>query len=172
MLPKARKKDLIIQEDDDETLVYDLKRDKAHCLNRSAALVWSYCDGRTTVATMSKKLSAKTKEPVREEVIWNALDRLGKVNLLDRKIDASNRPAYSRREMIRIVGRAAAVSLPIITSITAPTAAEAASCVNTSQCATKQARYSNRCCCSPKQSRCNTSSGTCKTGGASCTGVV
>jgi hypothetical protein len=36
MLPKARKKDLIVERLEDETLVYDLKTDRAHCLNHSA----------------------------------------------------------------------------------------------------------------------------------------
>jgi hypothetical protein len=39
-LPRVRKKNLIIDELADEVLVYDLDRHKAHCLNRTAALVW------------------------------------------------------------------------------------------------------------------------------------
>jgi hypothetical protein len=32
--PTARKDQLIVKELDDETLVYDLERDEAHCLNQ------------------------------------------------------------------------------------------------------------------------------------------
>src|SRR6266536_266430 len=55
--PLARKDDLIIKEMPDEVLVYDLVRDQAHCLNRTAALVWNYSDGRTNAATMAGRLT-------------------------------------------------------------------------------------------------------------------
>ena len=48
MLPHARVNELIVRELPEETLVYDQKHDKAHCLNRAAALVWRHCDGQTT----------------------------------------------------------------------------------------------------------------------------
>ena len=48
-LPRARKDGLVIKELSNETLVYDLERDEAHCLNQTAGLVWKQCDGRTTV---------------------------------------------------------------------------------------------------------------------------
>jgi len=47
-LPQARSEDLVIQDIGDEVLVYDLTRHKAHCLNRTAALVWRKCDGTRT----------------------------------------------------------------------------------------------------------------------------
>jgi len=47
-LPRARKDGLVIKELVNETLVYDLERDEAHCLNQTAALVW-----KTTVAKMA-----------------------------------------------------------------------------------------------------------------------
>jgi hypothetical protein len=39
MLPKRRETELIITELPGETLVYDTKRKKIHCLNRTAGLV-------------------------------------------------------------------------------------------------------------------------------------
>ena len=41
MLPKARQEQLTVRELPDETVVYDLARHKAHCLNPTAALIWS-----------------------------------------------------------------------------------------------------------------------------------
>ena len=41
LMPRARQDELVVEELQDETLVYDLKRHKARCLNRTAALVWS-----------------------------------------------------------------------------------------------------------------------------------
>jgi hypothetical protein len=46
----------VIQELPDETLVYDLQRNRAHCLNRTAALVWRHCDGQATVADLARSL--------------------------------------------------------------------------------------------------------------------
>ena len=52
-LPLARRERLLVEELPDEVLVYDLDREKAHCLNRTAALIWNHCDGRTTVEDRS-----------------------------------------------------------------------------------------------------------------------
>ncbi len=43
---------------DDELLVYDERRHKAHCLNKTAAMVWLECTGHCTVPEISKKLEA------------------------------------------------------------------------------------------------------------------
>ena len=40
LLPRAHTDGLVIKELPNETLVYDLKTDEAHCLNQTAALVW------------------------------------------------------------------------------------------------------------------------------------
>jgi hypothetical protein len=40
----------------DEVLIYDLKQHKAHCLNKTAALVWNHCDGETSVSEMATLL--------------------------------------------------------------------------------------------------------------------
>ena len=44
--PVARQEGLVIQEMPDEVLVFDLKTNKAHCLNETAAFVWKACDGK------------------------------------------------------------------------------------------------------------------------------
>lgn len=44
--PIARKTDLVIQEADDEVLIYDLSTNKASCLNKTAAFVWQNCTER------------------------------------------------------------------------------------------------------------------------------
>ena len=58
-LPKKRKEGIIVKELPDEVLVYDLDRDKAHCLNHSAAAVWERCDGRTTVAEIARAVEKR-----------------------------------------------------------------------------------------------------------------
>ena len=42
--PKARTQDLVIQEANQETLVYDRKSHQAHCLNPLVGLVWRHCE--------------------------------------------------------------------------------------------------------------------------------
>lgn len=55
--PLARRDQLVIQELPDELLVYYQQRDRAHCLNRSAALIWKSCDGKTSVEEISRKVA-------------------------------------------------------------------------------------------------------------------
>ena len=64
LIPAARKDELVIQEVEGETLVYDLKSHKAHCLNRTAALVWKRCDGRTRVGQITEFLQSALDAPV------------------------------------------------------------------------------------------------------------
>lgn len=132
MMPQAREDGLLVQELPDETMVYDLNRHRAHCLNQTAALVWRHCDGRTTVEEMARLLQHELNIPAAAEVVWLALDRLGTAHLLRQRM---NPPAgvarCSRREAMRRLGLAGGLSvlLPAVASIIAPTAAEAVSCV-------------------------------------------
>jgi Coenzyme PQQ synthesis protein D (PqqD) len=143
-LPKARDSQLITEQLPNELLVYDQVSDKAFCLNASAARIWSYCDGRTSVAEMTQLLAAETKAPVEDEVVQLALRQLTKSNLLDQPfIGAASVDRLSRRALVQRLGVAAAVTLPFIISITAPTAAQAASCVGTGGVCT-----TNSDCCS------------------------
>jgi len=83
-IPRARREGLVIQELPDEVLVYDRERDKAHCLNQTAALVWGYCDGRTTVPMMARHLERDLKtNKVDEKIVWYALDQLSNDQLLE-----------------------------------------------------------------------------------------
>ena len=128
-LPEARKEGLVVQHLSDEVLVYDQQRHKAHCLNETAAMVWMRCDGKTTVASMAQELSKQTGTRVGEDVVWLALDQLGKSRLL---LGAATRSkaaeGVSRREMMKRAGLAAAIALPMVTSIVAPSAVQAGTC--------------------------------------------
>jgi hypothetical protein len=142
--PRARKEGLVVQEMPDELLVYDLDRNKAHCLNQTAALVWKRCDGKTSVKQMARLLEKDTECPVDEAVVLMAFDQLAKANLLQGQ--AGKYPGVSgisRREVIRRIGIAASVSLPIVTSIVAPKAAQAINCRTSGQACTTGAQ-----CCS------------------------
>jgi hypothetical protein len=124
----ARKTDIVVQEMPEEVLVYDLKSHKAHCLNKSAAFIWEHCDGQTTVADLTKLMSEEFKTPVDESLVWHAIERLGKANLLAKKMSRPNGVTFrSRRAMLGKLGTAALLSVPVVMSITSPVAAAAAS---------------------------------------------
>lgn len=128
--PVARKEGLVVQELPDETLVYDLDSDKAHCLNQAAALVWKHCDGRTTTTSIAQSVASELHVPVDEKVVWLALDQLGRNDLLEQQpVPPPMLSGLNRREMVRVLGIAAAVAVPLVTSILAPTASHAASCI-------------------------------------------
>ncbi len=136
-MPRAREDDLVVEELADETLVYDLKRHKARCLNRTAALVWQHCDGQTTVPELAALLKKELDIPGDEVVVWMVLDRLGRAHLLSEPVTLpADRAQYSRREMLRKLRRVAGISLllPVIESIVAPLAAAQASCISETAC--------------------------------------
>ena len=130
-MPQARKSGLIIQEVDSEILIYDQVSNKAHCLNQTAAKVWKYCDGETSLADACSALSRELETPVDERLVWYAVDQFSKDNLLEQDFTS---PAFviaglNRRQMVRTLGLAALVAVPLVTSIVAPTAAQAATCL-------------------------------------------
>jgi hypothetical protein len=130
-MPQARRTGLIIQEVDGEILIYDQNTNKAHCLNQTAAKVWKYCDGETTLAEACKALSCDLDTPVDEKLVWYAVDQFSKDNLLEKGIE---QPAFiiagmNRRQMVRTLGLAAVIAVPLVTSIVAPAPAQAATCM-------------------------------------------
>ena len=134
VMPRARKAGLIVKDLNDEVLIYDLERNKAHSLNPSAAFVWKKCNGRRTAGEVAQALSKEFKVAADEQTVWLALDQLSKFNLLEAKI--TRPPGMSpigRRQMMRI-GAAAAFALPVIVSIVAPTTANAQSAISPSVC--------------------------------------
>ena len=129
-LPMARKSRLVTREVAGDVLVYDRNSDQAHCLNPTAAMVWAHCDGRTTIARMAQLLEEEMKVPVGDDVVWFALEQLNKSDLLDESyIKPAHIKPLSRRRLVTRLGVAAAVTVPLIKSIIAPTAAQAATCL-------------------------------------------
>ena len=60
------------------------------------------------------------------------LNQLEKLNLLEHEYEPAGPLQFavlSRRQMIRNLGLAAAVAVPVVTSIVAPTAVQAATCI-------------------------------------------
>jgi len=146
--PRARRDDLVVQDLPEETLVYDVARHRAHCLNRTAALVWRRCDGRTSVAELARCVGRETGLPPDEEVVWMALDRLSKANLLENRIQPPKGAPRSRREVLKKLGAVAglAVVLPAVQSIEAPMAAQAASPITMVACQQAPQAHAGKCC--------------------------
>ncbi len=130
IMPRARNSGLIVKEIDSEILIYDQVSNKAHCLNSTAAKVWKRCDGQMTVAEACRSLSIECDSPVEESVVRYAIDQFAKDQLLAKELatPAFMIPGLNRRQMVRTLGLAAAVAVPVVTSILAPTPAQAATC--------------------------------------------
>jgi len=144
LIPEARRVGLVVQELSGEVLVYDRERNKAHCLNSTAARVWEYCDGKRSVAQIARAIEGEINAPVDEDVIWLGVEQLSKTHLLQEGAKLpEHKSGLSRREVMKRIGLAAAVALPVVTSIMAPTAAQAANCITMGGACTTSAQ-----CCS------------------------
>jgi hypothetical protein len=136
-LPGARDSQLVVEVMTDETLVYDLRRHKAHYLNPTAALVWRCCRERRSLAETVTLLESGLPAAEAETVVWMALDRLERAHLLTESPSFPRpRSRYTRRQVIRTLGLGAAATLllPLVDSIVSPVAAQAGSCLTAAQC--------------------------------------
>jgi hypothetical protein len=130
MKPKARQRQLLVQEVGDELVVYDQARNKAHRLNRTAAIVWRHCDGQNKVADLTGVLQRELDPSADDDLVWVSLDRLETAHLFQDPIGRSaDQRRSSRRRFLEKVGRIAMLSLlvPVVESVVAPTAAQARS---------------------------------------------
>jgi hypothetical protein len=128
-LPRMREQRLVIDDLSDEVLVYDLDRHKAHCLNKTAGMVWRACDGHSSAAAISRRLTRDLRAPFSQDLVWLALRQLHRQHLLEQSISLPPRFVdMSRRQMIRNLGIAAGVAVPVVTSIVSPTPSQAATC--------------------------------------------
>lgn len=123
--PRARTDRLVTRDLGDELLVYDLERHKAYCLNHVAMQVFRLCDGETTIPDMARRIGDVLGMPIDERAVGLALVRLEKARLLEGC--AGQALLTSRREMLTALGKAAMVAMPLVTAITVPTSAQAAS---------------------------------------------
>lgn len=124
----ARNDELVVQELADEVLVYDLKNNKAHCLNKTAAFIWNHCDGLKTADDIARMMEQEWHTPVTDDAVWFALNKLSKAELLREPITVPEAKAgISRRSAVRRLGFGALLAVPVVMSIVTPTPAAAAS---------------------------------------------
>ncbi len=117
--PTARKSGLVVQEVPDEVLIFDLETNKAHCLNQTAAMVWKSCDGETSISQIAKLVEQQTGKGVSDDLVWLAIDQLNENRLLDAEMP-SRFAGSSRREVIKKIGLASMIAIPVVASLVAP----------------------------------------------------
>lgn len=120
-LPKPRTENLLEQHLAGETLIYDLSANKAFNLNETSATVYKACCEDLTFDEL------KGASEFTDDLIYLALDELKRNNLLDDAEYISPYAGLNRREVIKKVGLASMIALPVITGLITPTAAHAAS---------------------------------------------
>jgi hypothetical protein len=140
--PVSRQGNIVVQELENEVLIYDLISNKAFCLNETSAAIWQMCDGTKTVSEISRAVGNKFKMPVSEDFVWLALDQFRKDKLIDNEFK-SVFEGMTRREVVRKVGFASMVALPVVASIVAPASVNAQSCIVEFQPCTETA---SACC--------------------------
>jgi hypothetical protein len=123
MKPTARTEDLIVEPLNGEVIVYDLRTDHAHLLDRTTAAVWNACDGTCHVAGLAAALSLDV------DIVQLALRELQQANLLTEDLPPASVGTLSRRELVKRVAATAAAgaALPLIQTVVAPTPAMATS---------------------------------------------
>ncbi len=158
---RVRGENLIVRQVGPETVVYDRRRHRAHCLGPLAAAVWRSCDNRRSAAEIAQRVSAVRGEPVDETAVRVALRRLERAGLIDGRAPQSDEPASAphgtptgagRREALCRVARLAGLA---VVSVLAPTPEAAAGSRPTGA----ECTYSWQCesdCCHAQQSVCKT----------------
>lgn len=152
MKPIARKENIVVQNADNETLVYDLNLNKAFLLNETSAFIWNLCNGEHDINQIRVQVEKKFKQSATEDFIWLAIDQLHKDSLMENFGELPNHfQGLKRREVIKRVGLATMISLPFITSITAPKAVNAtsnATCIGDSDDCIDLGNSTQSNCCS------------------------
>lgn len=128
--PKARIDSVVTTKTDNELLVYDLKTNRAVCLNSTAAAVFESCDGKNSIREIGMCLESFTGMKPPKELILLTLAELEKYELIEKFGDNGLELSRStRRELVKRAALGTAMALPIISSLIAPSAVMAASCL-------------------------------------------
>lgn len=133
--PAARFEDLAVTDSADEVLVYDKRSHHIHHLNRTSAVIWRLCDGERRVGELARQASAELGEPVKDETIQLALQKLDAAELLTQPLPSVlHATSQSRRTFLRRAAVGGAIAVPVIISVTAPVSAAFTGCNVPCQC--------------------------------------
>lgn len=156
----------------DEIVVYDLDTDKAHLLNPVTATVWSSAKAGATVDEVCAAVQAEHGADLPLDVCWAAIEQLTEAGLLASAPEAPEvGEGMSRRQLLKRAG-VAAIVLPTITTILAPTpaAAQTGTCTADGQSCTTN----TQCCsgnCSAGTCQCQVTGGPCDISADCCSNV-
>jgi len=117
--PCSKREDVVIQELPGELLIYNLSTDRAFCLNETSAFVWKHADGEKNVDQIRSMMEREFKVAVKEDLIWLALEQLGRDELMETET-VEKFPGISRREVIRRIGLSSLIALPVIAGLATP----------------------------------------------------
>jgi len=132
--PVARTEGLVVQEMPDEVLVYDMKSNEAHCLNTTAAFIWQSCSGSNSVADIERMLATKNNAAIDVDLVRLGIDELSTRGLISNPAPTSG---LNRREVLKRIGLASVIAVPVVASLVTPKSAMAATscaCVNPGDC--------------------------------------
>ncbi len=113
---RLQSENLLLEELPDELMIYDPPRNKAFCLNQTAAFVWRHADGNTTVSQIADLMERELGKPANEQMVWFALEILSKDGLLAPSTIVPEEAVVdlSRRKLLQKLG-AGAIALPVVT---------------------------------------------------------
>ena len=113
---RARSEGIVVEEVDDELVVYVQSTQTAHALSTDAASVWRCCDGQSSAKDIARRVGLE------EAGVAQALGELSAAELLEEPEGISRRAFYRRMAEL-----GAAVSAPLIYSVAIPAASAAQS---------------------------------------------
>lgn len=142
-LPSLRTKNLVVKELSGELLIYDLETNKAYCLNETAYMIMDECDGNKSINEALKSLNRKLKSSIDEDIVWMTIGQFKKFNLLKNNSAFPVQETKLSRRKILQSATVLGIAIPVITSLVAPLAVHALSCIAANQPCTQ----SGLACC-------------------------
>lgn len=140
-LPKLRSSDIVVQAVEGELVVYDVRTHEAHSLDAVATAIWLAHDGTRDLVEVARHASATSGATVDAAVVAATIGKFAELGLTESE-PAQRREGVSRRAMMRSLGKAAMVALPVIVTLSVPPPAAAGSllpsgspCSDSAQCA-------------------------------------
>lgn len=142
MHPKA-KSNLLVDVVLDETLVYDLDRHRAHCLNALAGFVLSAADGAKSPGDLAALAETEFGPEATPEAVRVGLERLHRAGLIEWASAPADEDRLTRRETLKKIA-VVGLLLPTVMTLTSPYPAQAATGLPLQACTSAQ--HVGSCC--------------------------
>ena len=91
--PIAVSIDLVIQELNDELLIYNPKTNKVICLNYTSWLVFNLSNGKNTIQDISRLMEINFRQYIPEDIVWLTLKQLADQGLIENHEQFKNKGA-------------------------------------------------------------------------------